>query len=169
MSSFMEGYGETEARRGRILKRIAIVTLVAAIVGTSGYFYFRTFFQKRVAARFIDTVEAQDLDAGYSMWCPAETPCRFYSRERYERDFGPEGTYRNIADAKTRYVDYCDSGVVLSYEYPGSSDLLALWVDRSTGIVSFAPWPRCPGRHLQLTGLWDRLFGSSQPPQLPSP
>lgn len=168
MSSFMEGYGVNEERRNRLIKRIVLVGLAVAIIGTSGYFYFRTWPQERIMGRFMDALERGDYDAAYQMWCPADLPdkCRYYDRERFDEDWGPGTPYSNVAAATNEFVDFCDTAVVFSYSYP-DADPIGLWVDRDDGVISFAPWLRCPGRHWQLSGLFDRLFGSNTPP--PSP
>ena len=46
MAGFMEGYGVKEARRSRLILRIALSVLIVAIVGTAGYFYFRTWSEE---------------------------------------------------------------------------------------------------------------------------
>ena len=47
MPEFMEGYGVADERRGRYIKRIVLTVLAVAVIGTSGYFYFRTWSQKQ--------------------------------------------------------------------------------------------------------------------------
>ncbi|MGH9594991.1 MAG: hypothetical protein ACRD5L_18000, partial [Bryobacteraceae bacterium] len=67
--------------------------------------------------------------------------------------------YANAAAAKIDNIDYCDEGVVFSISYP-RADPVALWVETSSDIISFAPWPRCPGRHLQFRQFLRRIFSS---------
>ena len=59
--------------------------------------------------------------------------------------------------AKLDIVDYCGSGVVVALAYPGKEGV-SLWVERGTNVISFAPWERCPGRHLQLGAFFRSLF-----------
>jgi len=66
--------------------------------------------------------------------------------------------YKNAAALQIKEVDSCDSGVVFDIEYPGA-DEFGLWVERQTKIISFAPWPRCPGRHLQIWQFIKSRFG----------
>lgn len=161
MSGFMEGYGEKEARRGRWILRITVSILTIAILGTAGYFYFRTWNEERVFSRFKETLAKQDYDAGYRMWCTAEKPCPYYPLEKFKEDWGPASEYANLDAARVEHVDYCGTGVVFDVSYAGAKPI-ALWVERSTGIVSFYPYQRCPGKHLQFGPFFRRLFGGSE-------
>jgi hypothetical protein len=42
--------------------------------------------------------------------------------------------------------------------YPGDENF-GLWVDRSTKAISYAPWARCPGPHLQIIEQLKKRFG----------
>ena len=55
-------------------------------------------------------------------------------------------------------VDFCDKGVVFSVAFPGTNDPAALWVERSTNVISFAPWAQCPGRHWNFKQFFKNLF-----------
>ena len=158
MPGYMEGYGASEVKRGRWLKRIFFIWVPVLLLATVGFFYFRTWSQERVVARFRDALEQKDYQGAYKMWCTAEKPCRYYPLEKFQEDWGPSGQYSNLAALKFQHVDYCDSGVVFESNYPNAKPF-GLWVERSTGLISFAPWQRCPGRHLQLGAFFSRLFG----------
>jgi hypothetical protein len=162
MSGFMEGYGVKEARRGRIILRTAIAVVTVAILATGGYFYFRTYNEERVFARFKDTLAKQDYASAYRMWCTAEHPCPYYPMEKFTADWGPSSPYAKINEASVEHVDYCDSGVVFDLSLAGA-DPVAVWVERSTGILSFYPYQRCRGiKHLEFGPLLRRLFGGSE-------
>lgn len=165
---FMDGYGVAEERRAKLIKWIAIGTVVAAVVGTSLFFYLRTYSEKQIIAEFLDAVESQDLERAYAMWCPSNRPCPYYPLEKFTDDFGTGGSYPWIADAELRYVDYCGAGVVFSFQYPGATDNPVLWVQRDDGIISFFSEIRCPGRHLNFGAFWDRFFGPTPAPPAPA-
>jgi len=161
MSSFMEGYGQKEARRGRLILRIILSVLIVAIVGTAGYFYFRTWSEERVFARFKDTLAKQDYNAAYGMWCNAQKPCPYYPLEKFKADWAPPNPYANLDRVDVRNIDYCGSGVVFDLAHAGA-DPVAVWVEHSTGSMSFYPHQRCPGKHLQLGPFFKKLFGGGQ-------
>ncbi|MEO8096561.1 MAG: hypothetical protein ABI811_02590 [Acidobacteriota bacterium] len=158
MPSYMEGYGTADEKRGRWLKRIFFVALPVLLLGTAAFFYFRTWSQERVVAHFVDAIKQKDFDGAYKLWCPADKPCRYYPMEKFQEDWGPTGKYANLATLKIQNVDYCDGGVVFESFYP-NAEPFGLWVEKSTGLISFAPWQRCPGPHLQLGPFFRRIFG----------
>jgi hypothetical protein len=155
----MEGYGEADAKRGRIIKRLILWGLAILIVGGSGYFYFRTWNEKKVMDQFMARIQQKDLEGAYRMWCTAEKPCPYYPLDKFQADFGAGNAYSNVSSAKIEHVDYCQDGVVFNITYP-NAEPLGLWVERSTGIISYAPWPRCPSKRLTFGPLMERLFGS---------
>jgi hypothetical protein len=53
----------------------------------------------------------------------------------------------------------CGSGVVVRLDYNGNQEAVPLWVERESKMISFAPWPECPGRHLRIGAWWRSLFG----------
>src|SRR6185503_8332292 len=112
MPGFMEGYGVKEARRGRLILRILLSVVGVAVLGTAGYFYFRTWNEERVFARFKQTLSKQDYDAGYRMWCSATDPCPGYSLEKFKADWSPPSPYANLDAANVEHIDFCTNGVV---------------------------------------------------------
>ena len=159
MAGLLEGeYGEAEARRGRIWKRIILWTLTAAVALTIGYFYFRTWSEERTVKEFLATLSRQDFQGAYKMFgCTQETPCANYDPKRFNEDWGPDTPYANASKAEIANVDFCSAGVVVLVNYP-NAEPVSLWVERSTGVLSFAPWPRCPGRHWEFGRFFRSLF-----------
>ncbi len=157
MAGYLDEYGVQDARRERLTKRIVIWGLAALIVGTSVFFYFRDWSEERVMDRFIALLKQQQYQEAYRMW---ETPdsARLYPPEKFTEDWGPAGSYKNAASLKIEDVDTCNAGVVFNIAYPGTENF-GLWVERKTGIISFAPWPRCPGAHLQIWEFLKSRFG----------
>jgi hypothetical protein len=158
MPGFMEGYGARDEVRIRWIKRVVFIGLPSVLVAVAAFFYFRTWSEERVMARFLEALKQQQFDAAYALWCPAEAPCRNYPIEKFREDWGPGGVYGNPAQIQFGAVDYCGQGVVFEIYYP-SQQPFGLWVERGTGRMSFAPWQRCPGKHFQPGALFRRLFG----------
>ena len=161
MAEFMEGYGEKEARRGRLILRIAISVVAIAILATTGYFYFRTWSEERVFAHFKEALAKQDYSTGYGMWCNANKPCPYYSIEKFKDDWAAPSKYANIDTVHLNHVDYCGDGVVFSLSQEGA-DPIAIWVESSSGIMSFFPYQRSPGKRLQFGPFFRRLFGGAE-------
>ena len=54
MAGYLDEYGVKDARRERRNQRIIVWGLAAALVGVSGYFYFRNWSEERALGHFID-------------------------------------------------------------------------------------------------------------------
>jgi hypothetical protein len=157
MAGYLDQYGVTDARRERLRGRVIIWGVLVVIAGTLAFFYFRNFTEERAIDRFLTLLKEQKYSDAYRLW---ETPesARFYPPEKFSEDWGPAGGYRNTATLQIREVDSCDTGVVFDMAYPGADDF-GLWVERKSKIISFAPWPRCPGPHLQIWKFIKSKFG----------
>jgi hypothetical protein len=157
MAGYLDEYGVTDARRERLRKRIILWVLAAVIVGTSAFFYFRNWSEERALDHFISLLKQQQYQAAYQLW---QTPdsAKFYPPEKFAEDWGVSGEYKNAAALQVREVDACDAGVVFEMAYPGADDF-GLWVERQTKVISFYPWPRCSGRHLQIWQFLKSHFG----------
>jgi hypothetical protein len=160
MAGYLDEYGVKDAKRAKLTKWIVVGVLSALVLGTVGYFFFQNFSEQRAVGHFIDALNAKDYPAAYKFW---ETPeaQKFYPFAKFNEDWGPQGTYKNAVAMKIINVDACDAGVVFSVTYPGS-DAFGLWVERATGKLSFAPWPRCPGRHLQIVEFLKNAFAANK-------
>lgn len=159
MAGYLDEYGVADARREKNIKYIVIGLVIAAIIGLSGFFFFRNRPEDSIAEHFLDALRGKNYSEAYAMWgCTPQTPCRYYAMDRFLEDWSSTGTYKNAAAMKIAHVDACDTGVVFDISYPGADDQ-GLWVERSTKILSFAPWPRCPGPHLQIMEFLKSRFG----------
>jgi hypothetical protein len=167
MSDYLAGYGVKDEKRERRTKRIILGLIAILIIGSLLYLVLHNFTEKRAANRFLDDLRAKNYQTAYRMWgCTEQAPCRDYSFERFMADWGPNGTYPNPSKLSFGDVDSCGGGVVMTIVYPGSEPA-GLYVDRSTKVLSFAPWPRCPGRHWNFKSFWQNLFGKTEPPPPP--
>jgi len=161
MPSYLDTYGEEGARsaaRAKVVKRTIITVLGIALLSVIGYFTFRTHSQEKVVDQFMSDLRQGNYQAAYGLWgCSERTPCKDYTADKFDRDWGPKSAYPNAAQLRVDNVDYCDTGVVFTVTYP-QQETVGLWVDRNTNVIGFAPWTRCPGNHLQLKQFFRSLF-----------
>jgi len=158
-------YGVAEARRARLAKRIVVYGVAVIAVASMLYFTFHTWRQEQTIKKFITLLQQKDYQGAYQLWgCTPQTPCKYYSPERFTEDWGPDGIYGSAAGARIQTVDACGSGdmkgVVFDIVFPKAAET-GLWVDSDTNIISFAPWVRCPGPHLHLWEFLKSRFSSS--------
>jgi len=161
MSGFLNAYedqAERQYRRSALLKRVILGTLLVAVIGATAYYSLRTRSQEHTVKQFLDDLQHQRYQQAYALWgCTQDTPCKYYPPDKFTEDWGPGSRYANAGAFQIDHVDYCGDGVVFDLTYP-NSDELGLWVQRTNNVLSFAPWPRCPGRHLQLRQFFKSLF-----------
>jgi len=158
-----EGEAEREYRRNRLISRVILGALLVVAVGSIAYFTLRTHGQEQVVQQFLGDLKEQRYQDAYTLWgCTQETPCKYYPPDKFTEDWGPSSHYPNAGAFKVENVDYCGDGVVFDLSYPNSDDI-GLWVQRSNNVISFAPWSRCPGRHLQLRQFLKSLFNRDAP------
>lgn len=154
MAGYLEGYGVEDARRGRILKKVALITVVSAVVALILWLFFQNFQERRIADAFLDAVKARDYQKAYTLWgCTPANPCRDYNFQRFMDDWGPKGVYAAASSGRYSIEDACGPGVVFTLELPGAEPV-GIYVNRADRTMSYAPWPRCPGRHWHL---WEFL------------
>ena len=80
MASYLEGYGETQARRSRKLRWLILTPVVVIVLGTFLYFKFRDYPEHRRAAQFLELLQKKDYKAAYALWgCTDQKPCPQYA------------------------------------------------------------------------------------------
>lgn len=140
MSSYLEGYGEKQARRSRTLRWIILTPIALLVLGVALYFGFRDFSEHRRARQFLVLLQKQDYKGAYGLWgCTDQKPCSQYPFERFMEDWGPAGPLKNPGQAEIADNIGCSGGVISFVRTPGQDDI-QLWVDRRTGELGFAPW-----------------------------
>ena len=160
MSGYLEGYGVTDAKREKKVKLIVFTLLGVAIVSGSLYAFFRDYREETKIKQFLEAVEKKDFDRAYTFWgCTKEAPCRDYPYDRFLEDWGPKGENTALAPTGIFESERCGSGYLAAL-HSGNQDV-ALWVERSTGIVSYAPWINCPEKKLRLMKWLKMKFGRS--------
>ena len=158
MPGYLEGYGVTDAKREKKVKVIVITLLTVAITSVTLYALFRDYSSESKIKQFLAAVEKQDFPTAYAFWgCTKEVPCRDYSYERFLEDWGPKGENAALVPTGISESERCGTGY-LAAMHAGKQDV-ALWVERSTGIVSYAPWINCPEKKLRLMKWLKMKFG----------
>jgi hypothetical protein len=150
MAGYLEEYGVEDTQRNRLIKRGLLALLAVVVVGLALFLFFRNFQERRVANAFLDAIRAKDYQRAHNIWgCTAANPCRDYKMDRFMQDWGPNGEYAKASEGRYSIEDACGPGVVFTLEIPGV-EAVGIYVNRADKTMSFAPWPRCPGRHLHL-------------------
>lgn len=148
-------YGAAEERRSRLIRRVVIWGGLAVVIALGLYFWFRNWKQEQAIKQFFSLLEQKRYQDAYAMMgCTQDHPCKYYSADKFMEDFGPSSPFANPSSIKIEHEDNCGNGVVFDTGQPEG-----LFVDKETNTVSFAPGPRCPGRHLQLWEFLKSRFG----------
>ncbi len=159
MSSYLEAYGASEeirARRIRILKISSILLVCALVGGVTLYALVKNRGEEQEAKLFVHLLADHNYSAAYRMWgCTETSPCPSYPIGKFLDDWGPQSPHADQSSADIGLSQSCGSGVVLRLDYKAPEEPVTLWVERNSKIISFAPYPECPGKHLHL-GAWLR-------------
>jgi len=149
MSDYLSGYGLIDARREKRRNRIIITLLVILAVSVSGYFFFRTFFEKQTMNRFLTLLGERNYTAAHAMFgCTADHPCRDYSYAKFVEDWGPGSLWSDPHYAEIAKVRYCGDTVIFNLFIKG--DDVNLVITRKDQLIGFAPWPTCTGTIVEM-------------------
>jgi hypothetical protein len=158
MSSYLEAYGASEehrAKRTRLIRISSLILVIVVVLGVALYGIFKNYSEEQKAKAFVAALRSQDYQSAYRMWgCTDAHPCREYPMTKFMDDWGPQSAHADEAAARIAVSQSCGSGVVIRLEYP-KAEAVPLWIERSNNVISFAPWPECPGKHLHI-GAWLR-------------
>lgn len=169
MSGYLEAYGAAEAQRARILgivKNVLIVLGVLLVAGLILFAVFRNHSEEQRVKTFVDLLQARNYQAAYAMWgCTENHPCVEYAFPKFLEDWGPKSAHAGApASMAIGLSQSCGSGVLIRVDYKKPANRVALWVERDNGVISFAPWAECPGRHLHFGAWLKSIFGGSPTP-----
>ncbi len=149
MAGYLDAYGAGDERRDRLIKLVLLWAAAILIVAAAFYFTFRNWGEERTVKAFLTRLEQRDYQGAYRMWgCTPDTPCKYYPPEKFNEDWGPSSPFADVAAVKIIHEDSCGNGVVFNVVAPKDENI-GLFVDDTTKVISFAPWPRCPGPHLR--------------------
>lgn len=153
MGGFLDAsYGVADARRSRRIKLMVVWGVVAAMVAIVLFLWLHNWRQEQTVKQFFSLLDQKKYQAAYAMFgCTQDHPCKYYSPEAFNEDWGPSSSYADVSAIKIVHEDNCGSGVVFDLEDP-KTDAKGLFVSKEDNLLSFAPEARCPGPHLQV---WD--------------
>ncbi len=158
MAGYLDTYGADDVARSRNIKRIALALVCAGGFALALFLFLHNRTEKRVVSGFLGDLRGGNYQQAYQTFgCTPSTPCRDYSFAKFMEDWGPKGQYADAKSGRITTVDSCGGGVVLTLEIP-KVEPFGLYVDRGTKVLSFAPWPRCPGRHWRFMEFLSRHF-----------
>jgi hypothetical protein len=165
MSSYLEAYGAAEQHRARVLgivKTSSIILACALVVGLIVWAVFKNHSEEQRAKSFLALLDQRNYQAAYAMWgCTDSRPCPDYPFAKFQEDWGPKSEHANQTVAHIGFSQSCGSGVLIRLDYTASQEPVSLWVDRDSQVLSFAPWPECPGRHLHFGAWLKSMLGRS--------
>ncbi len=165
MGGYLESYGAGEERREKLIKRSIIAVLVLLVAAVLAYALFHNYPEESQAKRFFEALRAHDYKTAYTFWgCSEAKPCRDYPFNEFMKDWGPQQA--PVADFDVLDAESCGSGVIVDVDAGKAGDK-KLWVERSTHLLSFPPYERCPQGN-RIHDLWRniryRLHGRPVPP-----
>jgi hypothetical protein len=145
MPGYLEGYGEGEERRGKIIRWTALGLLLAAVLAGVLYFILRDRTEKKQLEAFLADLKRKDYKSAYALWgCTDHTPCPQYAFNKFMEDWGPASPHANVESAKVTNTKSCSGGIIQFIQFP--NDEVQLWVERRNKTIGFAPWPVCNPR-----------------------
>lgn len=160
MGSYLQQYGESDERRGRIIKRIILAAIVVVAIAIGAYLFFHNFAEKQIARHFLADLNSGKYEQAYRDWgCSTEHPCKNYDYGRFMEDWGP--TKKTSSPWKIASVDGCRSFVTVNVQAQGS-ELQSLAIERDNHVLGFAPSPECQERQWRWKQFFERLFGGSR-------
>ncbi|MBL8177898.1 MAG: hypothetical protein JNK48_24690 [Bryobacterales bacterium] len=158
MPGYLEGYGVNDAKRERRIKAFVIAIVTVVVVSGSLYAIFRDYKEESTVKRFLEAIQRQDFATAYTYWgCTKESPCRDYPYNKFLEDWGPKGENQALVPAGIYESERCGTGFLAAL-HAGNQDV-ALWVERSTGVLGYAPWINCPEKKLRLMKWLKMKFG----------
>jgi hypothetical protein len=158
MPGYLENYGAGEEKRQKLLFRVGGALIGSLLLGTILYFSFRDYFLERQIKQFQAALQQQDFKKAYEFWgCTAEAPCRDYGYDRFLEDWGPRGANLKFASGSISETERCGTGFIAAVS--SGNDEVALWVERETRILGFAPWRECPEKRLRIRKWLRMRFG----------
>lgn len=140
MGGYLESFGVQDAKRERLIKRVAAGLLAAAVTGGLLWFLFRNYKEESRVKEFVAALERRDYKAAHALWgCTEATPCRDYGMTRFLEDWGEQA-----GPVQRGSVKSCEGGIIQTVTVKGKETLL--YVDRETLLIGFSPWPVCTPR-----------------------
>jgi hypothetical protein len=155
MASYLADYGVEDARRGKVIKYIAVSLVAALLVGFAAYAVLHNYPEKHVAKEFISLVNERNYQAAYAIWCPKA--CEHYDYSQFMADWAP---HKTAAPWKIDSTDSCKAFLTVNVTAEGA-EVQSLSVERGTNVLSFAPAPECQEYKWRWKQFFSRVLGRS--------
>jgi hypothetical protein len=145
MSGYLDQYGAGDERRAAIIKRSVLAVVAIVLLTVLPWYIFKNHSEERRVKDFLDFLRKRDYASAYKAWgCDVPKACDGYAYNRFLEDWGDKSTAKpdelRIEDSES-----CGSGVMLAVRASRERQE-TLWVEKSTGAISFAPTPVCPSK-----------------------
>ena len=146
MAGYLDQYGAGEERRNRIIIRSILAVLIAVIAVALGWYLTLNHHQESVVKSFIAALKNHDTEGAYRIWgCTSSHPCRDYSYEKFMKDWGPGPSGPDLSVIGLTDSEECNTAAMLTVRV-NASRVEQLWLDKGSDLISFAPFPICPGQ-----------------------
>ena len=145
MPGYLDHYGAGDEKRAALIKRvIALIVAMVVFIALPWYLFKNRAYEQHVRD-FLGELRKRDYAAAYRSWgCADPKACGSYSFEQFQEDWGPKSSadpsLLSIKDSQS-----CSSGVMLTVR-ANRDRQETLWVEKSSGAISFAPEPVCPNK-----------------------
>jgi hypothetical protein len=145
MAGYLDQYGAGDEQRGKLIKRIVVGVLAAIVIVVLPWYLFKNHSEESKVRNFLDLLRKHDYAAAYKTWgCDTPKVCDGYPFDRFLEDWGEKST-ADPAALRIEDSESCSAGVMLTLR-ANRDRKDTLWVEKSTGVISFAPTPVCPNK-----------------------
>jgi hypothetical protein len=146
MAGYLDQYGAGEERRNRIIIRSILAVLMIVVVVALGWYLTLNHHQESVVKSFIAALKNHDTEGAYRIWgCTSSHPCRDYSYDKFMKDWGPGPNGPDLSVIGLTDSEECNNAAMLTLQL-NASRVEQLWLDKGSDLISFAPFPICPGQ-----------------------
>jgi hypothetical protein len=143
MAGYLDTYGAGVDRRLRIIRRVVISVVVAAVLTGILLFVFHNWREERRIQAFLSALAAKDYKTAYTMFgCTDAKPCTAYAFEKFMEDFGPASGFKDPGNTKVTRSRSCGTGVIMTLQYGQNEE--KLWGERKDLSIGFPPFDGCP-------------------------
>ncbi len=135
---YLGTYRAGEEKRGRLLKKAALVLALLTLLGGVFGFLFRNYRETRQVEHFFALLRRGDYGSAYALWgCGKGSSCQSYTMDRFMEDWGPGSRHADLAALRIGKARGCASGVIVEARFGGGAAYL--WVDRKSKDLGYAP------------------------------
>jgi hypothetical protein len=144
MAGYLDQYGAGDEKRATIIKRLLLVIAAVLVFGALPWYLFKNHGEEGKVRTLLSLLRNHDYEGAYRAWGCNDPKLCSYSYQQFLEDWGPKSTadpnQLRILDSES-----CGSGVMLAVR-ANRDRQDTLWVEKSTGVISFAPDPVCPSK-----------------------